>query len=211
MRRLFIFGAAVALGAGSLAAEAGGIGISLGAVITGQIVPGVYGQVVIGSRPPPPLVYGHPVLVAPVPYGVPVPPPLYLYVPPLQARYWARYCGEYRACNRPVYFVSSPEYEQGFDLDRWRHDHPYWRRDRDWERPGRGWGPPHGRADRWDRDYDRAQDRRHERWEDRGDHGDRGDHWDRGHHGDQGDQGDHGHHGDHGDHGHHGDRGDDEQ
>ncbi len=96
--------------------------VSVNATITGQVVPGVYGQVVIGNgAPPPPLVYAQPVLVQPAPVivGAPV-EPLYLHVPPGHAKHWRKHCREYNACNRPVYFVRSAEYEPGY---RPGHDH----------------------------------------------------------------------------------------
>ena len=146
VRRIVSFVTVMLLGAGTLLARADGFGINFGALITGEIVPGVYGQVVLGNAPPPPLIYSHPVMIAPVPYGAPVPPPLYLYVPPFQMQAWGRYCFQYRACQRPVYFVNSPEYAPGFDLGRWRREHPEWEHERAWERPAyrRGWGGPQG-------------------------------------------------------------------
>ncbi len=93
--------------------------ISVNATITGEVVPGVYGQVVLGNRPPPPLVYAQPVVIQPV-AGAPVVEPLYLHVPPGHARNWRKHCHEYHACNRPVYFVRSAEYEPGY---RPGHDH----------------------------------------------------------------------------------------
>jgi hypothetical protein len=106
----------LALGAFSPLAQAQ---ISVNATITGEVVPGVYGQVVLGNRPPPPLVYAQPVVVEPV-AGAPVVQPLYLHVPPGHARNWRKHCHEYHACNRPVYFVKSAEYEPGY---RPGHDH----------------------------------------------------------------------------------------
>jgi hypothetical protein len=37
-----------------------------------------------------------------------------MHVPPGHARNWAKHCGKYGACNRPVYFVMSAEYEPGY-------------------------------------------------------------------------------------------------
>ena len=114
---LCLAGAAGAL----LLAPAASAQVSINATITGQVVPGVYGQVVIGNQPPPPVVYAQPVLIAPPPLAVAAPPePIYLHVPPGHARHWREHCGEYGACNRPVYFVRSEEYEPGY---RHRHDH----------------------------------------------------------------------------------------
>ncbi|MGH8131886.1 MAG: hypothetical protein ACRETH_09195 [Steroidobacteraceae bacterium] len=102
--------------------------ISVNAVISGQVVPGVYGQVVIGNgAPPPPVVYAQPVIVEPAPVlvGAPVLEPIYLHVPPGHARHWRKHCHEYHACNRPVYFVRSAEYEPGYRPDRRHEDHDH--------------------------------------------------------------------------------------
>jgi hypothetical protein len=109
----FVLQSAVALVA--LAPLAHAQNVSVNATITGEIVPGVYGHVVLGNRPPPPLVYAQPVVAVPVVVAQPVPmEPLYLHVPPGHAKNWRKHCHEYHACNRPVYFVRSAEYEPGY-------------------------------------------------------------------------------------------------
>jgi len=124
-----------ALAAAATCAEAQNVSVS--AVITGEVVPGVYGQVVLGGRPPPPVVYSQPVVVEPAAVGV---EPLYLHVPPGHAKNWRKHCHEYHACNRPVYFVRSAEYEPGFDRERWErehghdHDHGHHEDERDHDR-----------------------------------------------------------------------------
>ena len=70
--------------------------------VGGAFAPHVYGQIVIGSNPPPPVVNPQPVIVGPMVYGAPV---IYLHVPPEQSRDWGRYCARYNACGRPVQFV----------------------------------------------------------------------------------------------------------
>jgi hypothetical protein len=112
-----------ALAAAASCAEAQNV--SVNAVITGEVVPGVYGQVVLGNRPPPPVVYQQPMIVQPAPVIVGAPPvePIYLHVPPGHAKNWRKHCHEYHACIRPVYFLRSPEYEPGFDRERWEHEH----------------------------------------------------------------------------------------
>jgi hypothetical protein len=60
----------------------------------------------------------------PVVVAQPVPmEPIYLHVPPGHAKNWRKHCHEYNACNRPVYFVRSAEYEPGYRPDRGEHDH----------------------------------------------------------------------------------------
>src|SRR5256886_9174757 len=76
--------------------------VSINATITGEIAPGVYGRVVLGTRPPPPLVYAQPVVAVPVVVAEPVAmEPIYLHVPPGHAKHWRKHCHEYNACNRP--------------------------------------------------------------------------------------------------------------
>jgi hypothetical protein len=121
IRLSFLIAASVA---GLVAAASGEAQtITLNARITGEVVPGVYGEVVLGSRPPPPVVYERPVIVEPAPVvvGAPAPEPLYLHVPPGHAKNWRKHCHEYNACNRPVYFVKSAEYEP--DHHKHGHDH----------------------------------------------------------------------------------------
>jgi hypothetical protein len=93
--------------------------VSFNAIISGQVVPGVYGQVAIGNGPPPPVVYAQPVIAQPSPVIVGAAPvePIYLHVPPGHAKNWHKHCHEYHACERPVYFVRSEEYQPGY------HDH----------------------------------------------------------------------------------------
>ena len=80
-------------------------------IVAGQVKPGVYGRVEVGSGPPPVLVYPQPVVIVqrPVPLQ-----PVYLHVPPGHAKKWSKHCHKYNACNRPVYFVKSQEYEPGY-------------------------------------------------------------------------------------------------
>ncbi len=123
MRTIYLILITSALAGAAACAEAQNV--SVNAVITGQVVPGVYGQVVIGNQPPPPVVYQQPMIVQPPPVVVGAPPvePIYLHVPPGHARHWRKHCHEYHACDRPVYFVRSAEYEPGFNRERWEREH----------------------------------------------------------------------------------------
>jgi len=105
--------------------SAADVGVS---VSVGQ--PGFYGRIDIGSFPRPVLVYPEPIVVRPI--GVTY-EPIYLHVPPGQAKKWHSYCGQYNACGRPVYFVQ----------DRWYNDVyvPEYR-----SRHGGG-GPKHSKSD----------------------------------------------------------------
>ncbi|MBV9345635.1 MAG: hypothetical protein JOZ03_11675 [Gammaproteobacteria bacterium] len=123
----------------------GGLGVAAsalaqGVVISGDVRPGVYGQVNVGDRPPP-LVYEQPVIIEE--RDAVQAEPIYLHVPPAYARDWRHHCSEYHACNRRVYFVRSAEYEPGYraehdsdraDHDRGRHEHEEGRREHDEDR-----------------------------------------------------------------------------
>jgi hypothetical protein len=104
----------VVLGSAAPLSNAGDV--SVGVTISGEITPGVYGRVDISNRPPPPLVYATPVVIVRPPPRV-VLQPIYLHVPPGHARNWGKHCAEYQACNRPVYFVKSAEYEPTYKPD----------------------------------------------------------------------------------------------
>jgi len=116
-------------------AQAADVGVSIS---IGQ--PGFYGQLDIGSYPPPVLVYSEPIVVR-RPVGV-VYEPIYLHVPPGQAKKWHYYCGQYNACGRPVYFVQDRWYNDVY-APRYRSEHGYGDRGDRHEHHGRGHG--HGR------------------------------------------------------------------
>jgi hypothetical protein len=128
------------LAAGS--SYAGGVDVRV--MLSGQVVPGVYGQVNIGTDARPPVVYAQPMVIEPQ-YAPP--PPIYLHVPPDHARNWRKHCHEYDACNRPVYFVRSQEYDP--EYQRHYQDHE---REREIERQ------------RWE---ERERERNREREQDR--------------------------------------------
>lgn len=109
------------------------VGVS---VSVGQ--PGFYGQINIGSAPPPQLVYTQPVTVEPAPEFAG--PPIYLHVPPGHEKHWDRHCAEYNACGRPVYFVRDDWYNNQYV--------PYYRHgDGGDEDHGHGHGHGHGHDD----------------------------------------------------------------
>ena len=77
-------------------------------ILPADIAPGIYGRVDLGPAPPPPLVYEKPVIIR---RAAAPPPPVYLHVPPGHAKNWGKHCARYGACNQPVYFVKSAEYD----------------------------------------------------------------------------------------------------
>jgi hypothetical protein len=84
------------------------------AVITGPVTPGVYGRVDVANKPLPTLVYEQPMFVERPDTAGRV-EPLYLHVPPEHAKNWKKYCNHYQACDRPVFFVKSAEYDPGYE------------------------------------------------------------------------------------------------
>jgi hypothetical protein len=158
--RSILFVAVLFLGTG--VSQAGGLDIHV--LLSGEVAPGLYGQVNIGNDRPPAVVYTQPMLIEPQQF---TPPPIYLHVPPEHAKNWRRHCREYNACNRPVYFVRSQEYDP--EYQRHYQDHE---RERELERQ------------RWQerkRDQDRDHDRDHDRGHDRAHDGDERGHGHEGH------------------------------
>jgi hypothetical protein len=84
----------------AVSAQAADVGVS---VTIGQ--PGFYGHIDVGNFPKPELVFPKPVVIVPAPVNVAPPPPVYVHVPPGHQKNWKRYCHQYQACDRPVYFV----------------------------------------------------------------------------------------------------------
>lgn len=87
-------------------------------VSVGIYQPGVYGRIEIGNYPPPMVINPQPVVIV----QSPVREPLYLYVPPGHQKHWDKHCREYRACDRPVYFVREEWIRDRYD-DEHGHDH----------------------------------------------------------------------------------------
>jgi hypothetical protein len=127
---------ALTLAAAATAAVAPAFAQISAGVSIGINQPGVYGRIDIGAYPQPVVVNPQPIVVAPPVFSVPR-QPIYLYVPVEAQRNWARYCGNYNACNQPVYFV-----QENWVRERYLREHPNWH-----ERGG-----PRGPRDR---DHDR--------------------------------------------------------
>ena len=87
-------------------------------VIHGEVRPGVYGRVEFGNAPPPVVLYQQPVVIVKEPRPL---QPVYLHVPPGHAKHWDKHCHKYNACNRPVYFVKSREYDHDYRRDEGHH------------------------------------------------------------------------------------------
>jgi hypothetical protein len=130
--------------------------------------PGFFGQVNIGDFAPQPVLYApQPVIVRPMPeYAA---EPIYLRVPPGHRQHWARFCGRYNACGRPVLFVRDEWYTNTYVPRYHEHFHG-------------GYRPEMTRV------VERVEYRDHDRGHERGYDGG----WDRGHERDHGDREDHG-------------------
>jgi hypothetical protein len=113
--KIFPFALAMTATAFALPAQAD-LAVSIG---LGQ--PGFYGQIDLGNSGPPPVVYARPVIINQGPAGVVV-APLYLHVPADHAQHWRRYCGQYGACGRPVFFVRDDWYNRVY-APRYREEH----------------------------------------------------------------------------------------
>src|ERR1700676_829663 len=120
MRQWFMISMAAVTLAGAGVGRAGDLGINV--ILSGQVAPGVYGQVQLGNAAPPPVVYAQPMLIEPQQYAYAPPPPVYLHVPPGHAKNWRKHCREYNACNRPVFFIRSAEYEPDYARRHYGHD-----------------------------------------------------------------------------------------
>ncbi len=103
MMRLLTAAALAAVAA--TAAQAADIQISVG----GEVAPGVYGRVDIGTARPA-LVYPQPIIVTRPAPGAVVGGPMYVHVPPGHVKNWSKHCAKYNACGHEVYFVKSSEY-----------------------------------------------------------------------------------------------------
>lgn len=103
MKRIIVAAALIASATPALAAD---VGVS---VTVDR--PGFYGSIDIGDFPRPRTINVEPVIVRPV---VGVVQPVYMHVPPGHAKKWTRYCGQYNACGRPVYFVQQDWYENTY-------------------------------------------------------------------------------------------------
>ncbi|MBC7717322.1 MAG: hypothetical protein H7143_10325, partial [Pseudorhodobacter sp.] len=107
------------LGAGLIASAVAVPNVSIS--VDGQVAPGVYGRINIGSGPVPVLVYSQPVVIY-----QPVRPvqasPIYLSVPPGHSKNWRKHCRHYNACDQQVYFVRTAEYEPGYNDERGHKD-----------------------------------------------------------------------------------------
>lgn len=116
--RNFHLAVAIALMAQSSLAFAADANVRV--IVSGEVAPGVYGRVEIGSAPPPPVVYAEPRIVIRQPRPVQI-QPIYLHVPPGHAKNWNKHCHKYNACDQSVYFVKSKEYEPKRKKDKKDH------------------------------------------------------------------------------------------
>lgn len=101
------------IGAPLLAQAQVGVSINIGQ-------PGFFGQIELGNQPRPPVIYANPVIIQTPAFGY-IAAPLYLRVPPEHHKHWNRYCGQYNACGRQVYFVTDDWYQNDY-APRYAHE-----------------------------------------------------------------------------------------
>lgn len=93
--------------------------------------PNFYGQLDPNGYPKPQLIYRNPKAIGRVPRNQ---PPVYMRVPPKQAKNWRKYCKKYNACDERVLFVRdnwynreyAPRYQQQYNEEHWNnrgHEH----------------------------------------------------------------------------------------
>lgn len=139
-----------------VSAQADDLGINV--ILEGEVTPGVYGRVELGNDSHPHIFYPEPrIAIKDSRYARYK--PVYLHVPPGHAKNWDKHCHKYHACERPVYFIRSLEYEDSYQRE---HNRDY---DRDHDRDH-------------DRDYDRDHDSK--KSDNKGGHKDKGNGKDKG-------------------------------
>lgn len=139
MMKRILSAAALLMAVGPALAADVGVSVTVGK-------PGFYGSIDIGDVSRPRTVNVEPVIVQPV-IGV-MAQPVYMHVPPGQAKKWSRYCRQYDACGRPVYFVRDDWYENTY-VPHYREKHGGGDRGRgDDEGRGHGNGRGHGHGHR---------------------------------------------------------------
>ena len=122
-----------------LPAMADDLGINV--ILEGEVAPGVYGRVELGNDSRPDIYYREPmIIVSDSKYARSR--PVYLHVPPGHAKNWGKHCSKYRACDRPVYFVRSVEYDEHYSDDHGHDEHKHEKNDR----PGKGKGQGNGKG-----------------------------------------------------------------
>ena len=161
--------------------------------------PRFFGRIDIEGAPPPAFLFPRPVIIERAAPHVQV-EPLYLHVPVAESRNWKRYCRNYDACGRPVYFVKDNWYRNVYAPHYRAHHEDY-----------------EHRREQWQHHYDRHEDHRNDRHdnprEDYNDHHDvprddhHDDHRDNDHHDNRRDD----RHDDHHDHDDHNDHHDDDR
>ena len=99
-----------ALFAAALSATAAAVaGDNHGPASIGQ--PDYYGRLDFGNYPQPEVIYRDPIAIEQVPTNR---PPIYLRVPPGQAKNWRKHCREYNACGERVLFVKDDWYTRDY-------------------------------------------------------------------------------------------------
>lgn len=161
MRKIFLYFTGFILLQSSAQLFAGNLGINV--ILSGELQPGMYGEVELNNAPRPRIVYQRPVVVVQDRRYIRE-EPIYVHVPPDHSRRWSRHCHSYNACGRRVYFVKSREYEpqyQRYERERRYYDtHPRKYHPED-HRHGHH-GHDHQGHDHYTHDHDRHDRDRHD-------------------------------------------------
>lgn len=106
MRKFFIV-AAMSVATLTITTNAADVGVS---ITVGE--PGFFGQLNIGDFPQPSVIYTKPVVIdRDISENQ---SPTYLHVPPRHYKNWNKYCHEYNACGKKVYFVNDNWYQNEY-------------------------------------------------------------------------------------------------
>jgi hypothetical protein len=81
--------------------------------------PGFYGQLDPNGYPQPRVIYRQPKAIGRVPINQ---PPVYMRVPPNQAKNWRKHCRKYNACDERVLFVQDNWYNREY-VPRYQEQH----------------------------------------------------------------------------------------
>lgn len=130
--------------------------LGINVMLEGEVAPGVYGRVELGNNSHPDIYYPQPmVIVKDSRYAKYK--PVYLHVPPGHAKHWDKHCQKYHACNRPVYFVRSAEYDESYQREH-AHDHDH---DHDGHDNKKSNGKGHGNNGKGNGNNGKGKDNKH--------------------------------------------------
>ncbi len=143
MKKFFI-AAVISIASLTSTANAADVGVS---ITVGE--PGFFGQLNIGDFPQPSVIYTKPIVIN---RDISInQEPTYLHVPPRHYKNWSKYCHEYNACGKKVYFVNDNWYQKEYVA---RHHNKHEDRNNEQEnRKSNKHDKEHGNRDHGDRNH----------------------------------------------------------